>query len=722
MTHAAFSHAAKGDKNAFQAQALAFDVVSKSALAQQQAWFARVFRPAEESGASPGSSGAVPGEVRVIAWQWDETSQRIKAMLRKDRLPGERVSHKKVATQIMMQAGLLSAFKVGDRCCALASSEEWLCRGLKMAETNSDYLLEGMARAMPAFFDDVADVLRLCTGASLVIVSLCCDRASPNFRACAWLWKQMASPQLSHRIFPHIEPCALHGINLVKCRATGGKALITVMSSLGCLMRGWRFSDRLREEIHLQVGRRLRVVESPQPEDRSARAERLAQLLFAGDSDNWLYRQSSSGERSKSQVLLDIEALVAAVDFGNPDSEEIIHYCCIQEGDAAHAEGAAPGGPCCRDRQESVDKVSAPLIQWFCHRAWEQAADSRWTKIVNLLRRVLTGLLAQRILPVCLSGMQTSWDIDESMIAALERIVRADRDDFHSRNKLRLLRVCKALCPLAAAADIAIILQCMLTVDPVLYDLLGGSSPDQVRASLADLCCWDRNPISNAQACIVEKLRAWGEEGPEWEALAGIRASFDNPRCALLANAELLALAAGLVDHFELRMGAPPYSLIRLISPGASPRDKRQCVVSFLRTPEHCLSLFCRRLRNRCPTESAMLRHGRGIVEAWAKGSFLDIGRTERSHGLMRQDVRSEHRARSFTRSANHSLCQELKAVHMQRGGTDPVTGTAGASPAEGASPPPQRNLGKRSRGAAPFALSGLSQFPLPAPQGSSHS
>ena len=114
-------------------------------------------------------------------------------------------------------------------------------------------------------------------------------------------------------------------------------------------------------------------------------------------------------------MLLDIEALVAAVDFGNPDSEEIIHYCYIQEGDAA---GAAPGGPCCRDGQESVDKVSAPLIQWFCHRAWEQAADSRWTKIVNLLRRVLTGLLAQRILPECLSGTQTSWGIDEGMIRA----------------------------------------------------------------------------------------------------------------------------------------------------------------------------------------------------------------------------------------------------------------------------------------------------------------
>ena len=123
---------------------------------------------------------------------------------------------------------------------------------------------------MPFFFDDVAEVQRLCAGASLVIVSMCCDRASQNFRACAWLWKQMESPLLRPRTFPHFEPCAPHGINLVKCRAEGGKALLAVMASLGCLMRQWRFSDRFREERLFHVGRRLRGARAPRPEGCSA--------------------------------------------------------------------------------------------------------------------------------------------------------------------------------------------------------------------------------------------------------------------------------------------------------------------------------------------------------------------------------------------------------------------------------------------------------------------
>ena len=60
-----------------------------------------------------------------------------------NRLPSERLTHKKVSTQIMMQAGLLSTFEVEDGCFALVSSQEWLCRGLMLAQTSQDFLMEG---------------------------------------------------------------------------------------------------------------------------------------------------------------------------------------------------------------------------------------------------------------------------------------------------------------------------------------------------------------------------------------------------------------------------------------------------------------------------------------------------------------------------------------------------------------------------------------------------
>ena len=286
------------------------------------------------------------------------------------RLKSERIPQEKATTEIMMQSGLLSIFEVINGHCERLGSTEYFCRGLMLAEQNQDTLLEGLARAMPVFFDDAAGLQRLCEGGALVIVSMCCDRASANFRACAWMWKQMDSPLLRRCILPHFEPCALHGVSLVKCRSQGAKTLIAAMASLGCLMKQERFARGLRQEILHQVRSRLRVVSTPRPAECSARAESLARALYAADTDDWLYRTSSSGERYKSQLLLDLEALCAAVDFGST-ADELTHHCCVQEGDAEHAAGATPGDACCRSREESVEKVAAPLIQWFCHKSWD---------------------------------------------------------------------------------------------------------------------------------------------------------------------------------------------------------------------------------------------------------------------------------------------------------------------------------------------------------------
>ena len=149
--------------------------------------------------------------------------------------------------------------------------------------------------------------------------------------------------------------------------------------------------------------------------------------------------------------------------------------------------------------------------------------------------------------------------MEESLAASLVRLVKADANDFSSRNKLRLLRVCRALCPQDASSEIAIVLQSVLAVGPILCKLMGGDKEENGRATLADLCSCDGNPISQAQDRIVQRLQAWGDgASPLWSVLTSVGVNFEDPRCALKAKAELLTLSAGLLDHFELRMSAPP--------------------------------------------------------------------------------------------------------------------------------------------------------------------
>ena len=144
-----------------------------------------------------------------------------------------------------------------------------------------------------------------------------------------------------------------------------------------------------------------------------------------------------------------------AVDFGSClRCGAIIHYCYVVEGSAEHAAGKPIGTPCCSGREEAVEKVAVALINWICHKAWDQVAANRWTKVVVSLRRVLTGFLSQRVLPGCLRSMQASWQVHEGLAASLARMIAADKDASSSRQKLRLLRVCQRLCPATAAVDL----------------------------------------------------------------------------------------------------------------------------------------------------------------------------------------------------------------------------------------------------------------------------
>ena len=396
--------------------------------------------------------------------------------------------------------------------------------------------------------------------------------------------------------------------------------------------------------------------------------------------------------------------MAAAIDFGSFDAGRITHYCCVVEGSEEHLDGKPLGTPCCASKEESIDKVGVALVNWICHRAWGQVAASRWAKVMVSLRKVLAGFLAQRVLPECLRSVQTSWGVHEGLEAALARVVAADKDDFSSRQKLRLLRVCQRMCPADAARNLAIALICMLCVEPMLYDLLGDGDAKR-RATLADVCSNSLSPISKVQDRVVDRLERWGADGPPWLLLTCVGASPRDDGAALMAKAELLQMSAAIVDHFELRMSHPPYTLIRLLDPDLGKADQVRIAQGFLRAPQHCLSLFSQRLRQRCPSVKALLSRGRNVIEAWATSCFVGIDATERSHGQLRSDLRSDKRARSFTRGANRSLCQELRSAHLQGGGRDPAildvsslgataASTEGASPGQSSAGRPSPQLG----------------------------
>ena len=102
-----------------------------------------------------------------------------------------------------------------------------------------------------------------------------------------------------------------------------------------------------------------------------------------------------------------------------------------------------------------------------------------------------------------------------------------------------------------------------------------------------------------------------------------------------------------------------------------------------------------------------MLSEGARLIEAWAKGSYVGIDVTERKHAQMRQELRSEKRARNFTRSANHVALQDLRASHISRQGRDPakvdVSSTQGMACVTAESQPHGNPQTSRNTGSNPY-------------------
>ena len=80
------------------------------------------------------------------------------------------------------------------------------------------------------------------------------------------------------------------------------------------------------------------------------------------------------------------------------------------------------------------------------------------------------------VLPESLRAVQASWGLNDGLVPHLERLIAADMDDLQSRTRLRLIRVCKGFCPRDTACEFAILLCCLMCVEPLLYDILGGAS------------------------------------------------------------------------------------------------------------------------------------------------------------------------------------------------------------------------------------------------------
>ena len=160
------------------------------------------------------------------------------------------------------------------------------------------------------------------------------------------------------------------------------------------------------------------------------------------------------------------------------------------------------GSRCCKDIDEAVAKVAAPLLNLLVHRPWSRAAENRWTYVQSLMKKLALGAVCKRVLPASLRSLQTFWGLSEGLIPTLERIVAADKNEFHAKSKLRLLRVCRVLCLPSSSWQVAVIMTTLAVIDTILYAVLGNGQPGS-RARLSSFLSESDSLLSKCQDALL---------------------------------------------------------------------------------------------------------------------------------------------------------------------------------------------------------------------------
>ena len=238
------------------------------------------------------------------------------------RLQGERQSHAKSATQVLMQTGRLCVSESNGCDWARTADEPILSRATFLATTSADCIVEAILRRYPIPLADAAVVAALGGSTGSVVVAFSHDRAASNYVVLRWICSQLSLPAIPRNIYPHAEACVLHGLQLVRMRPAAGKPLVGAAFSLTRFFRNWRSTQGVRSEIIAFVRSRLEIVRAPCPDGIAKRDEAVLQVLF-GDRPAPAVGQPTDTQ-SERKFREDLHTLLRLVPLSR---EGLRHYC-----------------------------------------------------------------------------------------------------------------------------------------------------------------------------------------------------------------------------------------------------------------------------------------------------------------------------------------------------------------------------------------------------------
>ena len=627
----------------------------------------------------PQSAGRLPGGDRMricsLAAQWDETSQKLAALLRSVPL-GTKRSRMQVAAQVMAFSGAVHRFvaRSADDGPGTIShyATAWRVKPLRLEGTDTDHLLEAVMRSLPLDFRSIDAAAEACEKHDWFICSTVLDRAASNLACCRWFCGHFESELRHGNLLFWMEPCAAHGISLVKGRPKIMKDLSAAMYSMTRWMRISHNQELFARALKDKLSSLVVVLDQSRPANDRAESLNMIELIYGSLNSSFLWRKChKTGQLLKSPFHRDLVDLCNVINLQGT-STTIYTWNRVARGSYEHEIlGLKVGGKIFSSDAEAKDKVIAAVLNILVFRAWVTATVSRWTNVGATWRRSLLGVLMGRSLPSSIEDVKLGLKLADDLETALARLVEADKEDHSSRNKLRLIRFARVLAGPDLGWHLAVLVASSGPVDKLLYQVLGH---DHDRCSLSDLV----HPISSPLvAChnrlLVLALSFHRRDGSPWMLLPKVGADMYDQVVKRFARRQILQLAAGITQIFELRMSDDVYRASWLAF-GDLPDDvKLNMVRTLYQKPPECHSYMLFHIRRAYPTAASLSKAGPVVFRAWLESTETSIDFSERAHAQFRRDLATPGPSASFSQACDRLVVRQMVAEHVRLGGSDPA-------------------------------------------------
>ena len=320
--------------------------------------------------------------------------------------------------------------------------------------------------------------------------------------------------------------------------------------------------------------------------------------------------------------------------FNAPLTTHVRHYCWD------HARGR----PCCRSREEMLDKLAEASSRLFLLRRPETPTQKEWTRIRLACVWLLVGMTRSRLLPrgVQLGTQNMKRTSQDPGVPLVAHAVGAGDNDLVRLNASRLEASTQFLNDESTPLLLCSIVLAANTTSTFMYTLLGGSGQHVTAQQLLGVRETRVGKVVEALTVLVEAWTLPIATNP-WSVMMCWAPDFGHDeRILRVARQMCVSIMAGMFWRFDRYYSDFPYLMHSLLDPGADAEERlvalgREGVGAFDLAGRCCMDWCTRQILLATGSEDELVGpFGLAILRTLFRLIRWGIGKAERLHALHR--------------------------------------------------------------------------------------